>query len=186
MSDHSVPAERVIADTQRWLDRAVVGLNLCPFAKAVVAKGQVHIVVSTALGFTEVLGQLAREADELLALQDSQRDTTLVVVPAGFDDFLFFHGLVREGERMLARRRLEGVLQLASFHPEFVFQGADPHDMANFSNRSPHPTLHLLREASVERAVTAFPDAEAIFASNMERLRQLGLEGWQALGVERT
>src|SRR5690349_10577950 len=137
MPDLSVPAVQVIADTQRWLDRAVVGLNLCPFAKAVVTKGQVHIAVSAAAEFAEVLDQLEREAEELLALQASQRDTTLVVVPSGFDDFLFFHQLVREGERMLARRKLEGVLQLASFHPQFVFQGADPHDMANFSNRSP-------------------------------------------------
>lgn len=186
MSDPQVPVERVIEDTQRWLDRAVIGLNLCPFAKAVVVKGQVHIVVSATVDFAGVLDQLEREADGLLALQASQRDTTLVVVPAGFDDFLFFHQLVREGERMLARRRLEGVLQLASFHPQFVFQGADPHDMANFSNRSPHPTLHLLREASVERAVVAFPDAEAVFGSNIDRLRQLGHEGWQALGVGRT
>lgn len=186
MSDSDVPAAQVIEDTQRWLDRAVIGLNLCPFAKAVAAKGQVHIAVSAAVEFAAVLDQLEREADGLLALQDSQRDTTLLVVPAGFDDFLFFHQLVREGERMLARRKLDGVLQLASFHPQFVFQGADPHDMANFSNRSPHPTLHLLREASVERAVAAVPDAEAIFGGNIDRLRQLGHEGWQALGVGRT
>lgn len=186
MPDTDVPAERVLQDTRRWLGRAIIGLNLCPFAKAVVVKGQVHMVVSPEVDFTGVLDQLEREADALLALQASQRDTTLVVVPAGFDDFLLFHQLVREGERMLARRKLEGVLQLASFHPQFVFQGADPHDMANFSNRSPHPVLHLLREASVERAVAAFPDAEAIFGSNIDRLRQLGHEGWQALGVGRT
>lgn len=186
MSDTDVPAKRVIEGTQRWLDRAVIGLNLCPFAKAVAAKGQVHIAVSAAVEFAGVLDQLQREADGLLALQASQRDTTLLVVPDGFDDFLFFHQLVREGERMLARRKLDGVLQLASFHPQFVFQGADPHDMANFSNRSPHPTLHLLREASVERAVAAVPDAETIFGGNIDRLRQLGHEGWQALGVGRT
>lgn len=185
MSDTDVPAERVIEGTRRWLDRAVIGLNLCPFAKAVVVKGQVHIAVSAAVEFAPALDQLEREADGLLSLPASQRDTTLLVLPDGFDEFLFFHQLVQEGERMLTRRKLDGVLQLASFHPQFVFQGTDPNDMANFSNRSPYPTLHLLREASVGRAVAAFPDAEAIFGSNIDRLRQLGHEGWQALGVRR-
>jgi hypothetical protein len=186
MSDDHALGERVIADTQRWLDRAVIGLNLCPFAKAVVVKGQVHVAVASGQEFADVLGQLEHESDALLALDPSRRDTTLLVVPVGFDDFLFFHQLVREAERMLARRKLEGVLQLASFHPQFVFQGADADDMANFSNRSPYPTLHLLREGSVERAVAAFPDAEAIFGGNMNRLRQLGHDGWRALGVGRT
>ena len=175
-----------IADTQRWLERAVIGLNLCPFAKAVQAKGQVHLAVCDEDSFAGVLEALAGEADALLALDAAERDTTLLVLPRGFDDFLLFNDLVREGDRLLARRGLDGVLQLASFHPRFHFADAPEHDVGNNSNRAPHPTLHLLREASIDRAVQAFPQAEAIFGANIEKLRALGAEGWAALGVGRT
>ncbi len=177
---------QVIEDTRRWLERAVIGLNLCPFAKAVHAKRQVHFAVSEAADFAPVLAGLELEADALLALPASERDTTLLMVPAGFDDFLLFNELVRAGERLLARKGLEGVLQLASFHPQFVFAGADEDEIANCSNRSPWPTLHLLREASIGRAVAAFPQAEAIYQANIRTLERLGPPGWQALGVGRS
>jgi hypothetical protein len=180
------PHERAVVDTARWLERAVIGLNLCPFAKAVHVKGQVRIAASDASEVAAVLEDLDREVTGLLALDAAVRDTTLLVVPQGFDDFLLFNDLVRAGERLLARRKLEGVLQLASFHPRFVFAGADEDDIANFTNRAPHPTLHLLREASIDRAVAAFPDAEAIYDANIETLRRLGPEGWRALGVDRS
>ncbi len=106
------------------------------------------------------------------------------MVPAGFDDFLLFNELVRAGERLVDRRKLKGVLQLASFHPRYVFAGADEGDVANFTNRAPHPTLHLLREASIDRAVAAFPHPQAIYDANIETLRRIGAEGWRALGVE--
>src|SRR4051812_13898638 len=182
----SFPSDLAIADTQRWLERAVIGLNLCPFAKAVHVRGQVHLAVCGAQAFPEVLEALARELDDLLALPAAQRDTTLLVVPNGFDDFLLFGELVREGERLLARRRLEGVVQLANFHPDFRFADADEADPGNFSNRSPYPTLHLLREDSIDRAVEAFPEAEAIFGANIDKLRALGTEGWRALDVGRS
>jgi hypothetical protein len=175
---------QVAADTVRWLERAVIGLNLCPFAKAVHVKGQVHVAVSEAADVSPVLEDLLREADELLAVDASVRDTTLLVVPRGFADFLLFNDLVRAGERALAKRKLEGVLQLASFHPDFVFAGAAEDDVANFTNRAPHPTLHLLREASIDRAVAAFPQADAIYDANIRTLRRIGAEGWRALGVE--
>jgi hypothetical protein len=178
--------QHVLADTRRWLERAVIGLNLCPFAKAVHAKGQVHYAVSDEHDFAPVLEQLETEANALLAVPAAERDTTLLVLPRGFDEFLVFQQLVVEGERLLARRKLEGVLQLASFHPAFVFQGEDEQDAANFSNRSPYPTLHLLREASIDRAVAAFPQPETIFEANIETLRRLGATGWQALGVDRS
>lgn len=182
----AVDAAVVVRDMRTWLERAVIGLNLCPFAKSVHVKGQVHYVVSLHDSFGDVLDQLAQELEALVATPAEQRDTTLLMLPQGFDDFLLFEQLVREGERLLSRRRLDGVLQLASFHPAFVFAGEPADDPSHYSNRAPWPTLHLLREASIARAVDAFPDAEAIFGVNIERLRALGHDGWQALGVTRT
>ncbi|TFZ07312.1 DUF1415 domain-containing protein [Ramlibacter henchirensis] len=186
MADAPFSSAQAIADTRRWLERAVIGLNLCPFAKAVHVRGQVHFAVSASDDVPGVIESLDAEITDLLALEPAVRDTTLLVVPNGFDEFLLFHDLVRQGERLLARRKLAGVLQLASFHPAFVFAGANEDDMANFSNRAPWPTLHLLREESMDRAVAAFPDAELIYEANIRTLERLGREGWLALGARRS
>jgi hypothetical protein len=170
-------------DTLRWLERAVIGLNLCPFAKSAHVKGQVHVAVSEAHDAAGVLEDLAREADGLVALPAASRDTTLLVVPHCLHDFLEFDDVVRRGDKMLRKRKLEGVLQLASFHPRFQFADTGPEDIANFTNRSPYPTLHLLREESIDRAVAAFPDAEAIYGANIDALRRLGRDGWDSLDV---
>ncbi len=177
----AVAAARSIRDTRRWLDRAVIGLNLCPFAKAVLAKGQIRWVESKA---TDAAGLLAVLVDELQLLAEADAglvDTTLIVAPQAlpnFDDFNDFLGIADEA---LARLGLQGTLQIAAFHPHWVFDGAAADDIANHTNRAPHPTLHLLREASVARAVAAYPDAEAIYGRNIVTLRRLGLEGWRAL-----
>ncbi|HSW20099.1 MAG TPA: DUF1415 domain-containing protein [Ramlibacter sp.] len=176
-----VDAQSAIDDTRRWLERAVIGLNLCPFAKAVHAKGQVHYAVTAATGWNELSAELEREADELLKCASAERDTTLLIAPQALPDFFEFHAFTEQAERMLAGRGFEGVLQLASFHPAFQFAGTEPDDITNATNRAPHPTLHLLREASIDKAVAAFPDASAIYEANIETLRRLGPEGWQAL-----
>ena len=176
-------AERAVADTRRWLERAVVGLNLCPFAKAVLVKQQVHIVATPAQDAAGILDAFESELHALLALAARERDTTLLVIPQGMEDFLAFHDLVRRAERLVRKRGFEGVVQVASFHPRFVFAGADEDDITNFTNRAPHPVLHLLREQSMDRAVAAFPDAADIYETNMETLRRLGPEGWNALDV---
>ncbi|HZY20098.1 MAG TPA: DUF1415 domain-containing protein [Ramlibacter sp.] len=186
MTAASPSPSRVVADMQRWLERAVIGLNLCPFAKAVHVKGQIHYAVSAASDVAGVLDDLVAELRELVARSPDQRDTTMLMVPAGFDDFLLFNELVRQGERRLRRAGCEGTVQLASFHPAFRFADAAEDDMGHCTNRAPWPTLHLLREASIDRAVDAFPDAEAIFGANIATLRQLGPDGWRALGVERS
>lgn len=175
--------DAAVADTRRWLERAVVGLNLCPFAKAVVVKQQVHIAGTEAEDAAGILEDFARELDALLALDAAVRDTTLLVIPQGMDDFLTFHDLTARAGRLVRKRGLEGTIQVASFHPRFVFAGADEDDITNCTNRAPHPTLHLLREASLDRAVAAFPDAAAIYEANMDTLRRLGPEGWAALQV---
>ncbi|MCD6078397.1 MAG: peptidase [Ramlibacter sp.] len=178
-----VDVARAVEDTRRWLERAVVGLNLCPFAKAVLVKQQVHFAASEAQDAAGVLEDFSRELDALVALPASDRDTTLLVLPRAFGDFLDFHDLAQRAERVVRKRGFEGVVQVASFHPRFVFAGAEEDDITNFTNRAPWPTLHLLREESIDRAVAAFPDASAIYEANMETLRGLGAEGWRALDV---
>ena len=175
--------QSALDDTRRWLERAVVGLNLCPFAKAVLVKGQVHFAATPADEPGMILEAFAQELEALLARDASERDTTLLVVPQGMDDFLSFLDLVARAERIVRKRGLEGVVQVAHFHPHFVFAGEGEDAVTNFSNRSPYPTLHLLREESLDRAVAAFPDAADIYEANMRRLQELGRDGWGALGV---
>ena len=166
-------------DTRRWLERAVIGLNLCPFAKAVAAKDQVRYVLSEADTEEALLEDLGAE---LLRLRDTpadEVDTTLIVHPHVLGDFLDYNEFLDAADALVAELDLEGVLQVASFHPQYQFAGTSPDDIGNFSNRSPWPTLHLLREDSVERAVAAFPEPDAIVDRNRETLERLGHEGWQ-------
>jgi hypothetical protein len=161
----------------------VIGLNLCPFAKAVHVKGQVHCAVSAAQDAEAVLDDLAVELDALGSIDPARRDTTMLIVPHALHDFLDFNDFLSRAERLVRKRGLEGVIQLASFHPQYCFADAQPGDIENFTNRSPYPILHLLREESVERAVEAFPQPEAIYEANMRTLRALGEDGWNALAV---
>lgn len=161
----------------------MIGLNLCPFAKAVHVKGQVHFAVSAARSPAELLDDLRGELAALQAADPAVRDTTLLIVPGMLDDFLDFNDFLGEAQDLLAELGLEGEIQLADFHPRYRFAGTAPDDITNFTNRSPYPTLHLLREASIDRAVEVFPDPEAIFEANMQTLEQLGLHGWAALDV---
>ena len=171
------------ADTRRWLERAVIGLNLCPFAKAVYVRGQIHHAVWLGEDDQGLLDLLLSEAQALVAQTPDVRDTTLLVVPHALTDFLDFNDFIGRAERRLSRAGFDGTLQLASFHPRYQFAGTDADDIANATNRAPYPTLHLLREASVDRAVEAFPEAEAIFDRNIETLDTLGAAGWAALDV---
>ncbi|WP_213953132.1 DUF1415 domain-containing protein [Variovorax sp. dw_954] len=172
-----------VADTRRWLERAVIGLNLCPFAKAVHVKAQIHWAVYLAESDGGLLDALLAEAAALLAQDAAVRDTTLLIAPNTLPDFLDFNDFSARAERRLARAGYDGVLQLATFHPQFQFGGTEPDDIGNATNRAPYPALHLLREDSVSRAVEAFPDAEEIFERNIETLEVLGAEGWAALDV---
>jgi uncharacterized protein len=178
--------ELAIDDTRRWLERAVIGLNLCPFAKSVHVKGQVHYAVSVARSAPELLKDLVSELKALMAEDAAVRDTTLLIAPDCLADFLDFNDFLEQADQALVDLDLDGVLQIAALHPLFQFAGTDVDDITNFTNRSPYPTLHLLREESVDRAVEAFPDAESIFEKNMQTMEELGPEGWAALGVGRT
>lgn len=173
----------VIADTQRWVQRAVIGLNLCPFAKAVEVKQQVRYVISHATKIKALLVDLKHELLDLVATDPQTRDTTLLILPDGFADFMAFNDLLGRADQLLEELELDGVLQIASLHPQYQFADTETDDITNFTNRSPYPTLHLLREESVDRAVAAFPQAETIFETNMQTMEDLGLAGWNALGV---
>lgn len=176
-----VAAPQAIAETRAWVEHAVIGLNLCPFAKAVQAKGQVRYVASDAADADTLLAQLCDELQHLADTPPEDTDTTLLIHPGVLGDFDDYNDFLDIADAALQALHLEGVLQVASFHPDYRFAGTDASDIANATNRSPYPTLHLLREASVERAVAAFAEPEAIYEANMKTLQALGADGWAAL-----
>lgn len=171
--------DEVLAATQHWLVRAVIGLNLCPFAKGVHTKQQIRYVVSEAHELEGMLTVLEAELRALAEADPESIDTTLLIFPRAFADFLEFNDALFFAERLLGQLRLDGELQIASFHPHYRFEGTEPEDIENYTNRAPYPILHLLREASVARAAEAFPDAADIYERNQETMRRLGHEGWR-------
>lgn len=176
--------DAIVAATRRWIERAVIGLELCPFARAPFVQDRVRIRVSHARDAETLAADLQVEA-ELLASGDAARiETTLLVHPHVFADFLDYNDFLDVADALLVDLELEGVLQVASFHPDYRFADAEADAVENCSNRSPFPTLHLLREASIERAVELMPDTDAIYLRNIQTLRTLGHEGWRALWDE--
>ncbi|WP_320415215.1 DUF1415 domain-containing protein [Lysobacter changpingensis] len=173
--------EDPIAATRRWLERAVIGLNLCPFAKAVYVKQQVRFVLSEATTPDALLDELASELSLLARTDPDVVDTTLLVHPRVLADFLDYNDFLDRADAAVAALGLEGEIQVASFHPQYRFAGTYADEMGNFTNRSPYPTLHLLREASIDRAVAAFPDPDVIVERNIATLEKLGPEGWDRL-----
>lgn len=171
----------VIARMRAWVDRAVIGLNLCPFARAVQAKDQVRWVVTPADDEDALLAALCEEMHRLAAADPAEHDTTLLIHPRVLGDFLDYNDFLDAADATVDELGYAGVLQVASFHPRYQFEGSDEDDVTNATNRAPYPTLHLLREDSVDRAVDAFPEAEAIYERNLETLERIGAEGWKAL-----
>ena len=183
--DESPPAtpEEIVAATQHWLEKAVIGLDLCPFARAVHVRDQIRYAVSGAVTPEELLAELFDELQALVAADPEEIETTLLIHPGVLTDFLDYNDFLAVADAAVAELGLEGVIQVASFHPRYRFTGTKPDAIENYTNRSPYPMLHLLREASVERAVAAFPDAARIYEKNIATLRRLGLEGWRRLGM---
>ena len=177
------PPDLVIADTVRWLERAVIGLNLCPFAKGVHVKGQIHYVVSQASDARALAEELQQELEALAEISPEKRDTTLLIAPHCLHDFLDFNDFLALADDLVEAMDLGGILQVAAFHPQFQFDGTELDDVTNATNRAPYPTLHLLREDSIDAAVAVFPEAETIYERNMQVLRELGPEGWAKLDV---
>ena len=174
----------VVAATRRWVERAVIGLNLCPFAKGVSVRGLVRYAVSDATATGSLLTDLETELRLLSVADAGQVDTTLLILPHVLGDFLDYNDFLDVADAAVKRMGLEGVIQIASFHPQYQFAGTDPGDITNYTNRSPWPILHLLREASVDAAVAAFPEADRIYEHNIDTLQRLGIDGWIALGLD--
>ena len=171
----------IVAATQLWLERAVIGLNLCPFAKAVHVKKQIRYVVSSASTPEDLLKELISELELLAETSSEKIDTTLLIHPHVLADFLDYNDFLDIADGTLDELDLAGELQIASMHPHYLFADTQPDDMENYTNRSPYPTLHLLRESSVDKAVAAFPEADQIFEKNIATMKKLGHEGWDKL-----
>lgn len=183
-----IPAQdrEIITRTREWIDRAVIGLNLCPFARVPVRENRVRIVVSHAHDADTLLDDLCGELQSLAAADASECETTLLIVADLYADFLEFNDFLDQADAALEVLKLDGVIQVASFHPNYQFADSAEDDIENCTNRAPFPVLHLLREASVERAVEALEDSEDIYRRNIETLQTLGWDGWNALWSQRT
>ena len=178
MTDSDLSTDDPIAATRLWLERIVIGLNLCPFAKAVYVKDQVRFVLSDATTPEALVEQLA---EELVLLRDTpaeQIDTTLIVHPQVLTDFLDYNDFLDNADAAIEALDLQGILQVASFHPDYQFEGVAANDASNYTNRAPFPTLHLLREDSVARAVDVYPDPDVIVERNIQTLDRIGVDGW--------
>ena len=175
------PAERVVAATRNWLEKAVIGLRLCPYAAAPYRREQIRYTVSEQRSPSELARELGQELEYLHAADPLLCETTLLIHPHVLMDFGDYNQFLSEADALVRTLGLEGVLQIASFHPDYRFAGSAPSDVENYSNRSPYPMLHLLREASVTRAVAASPEANEVVARNKATLRSLGDAGWREL-----
>jgi uncharacterized protein len=175
--------DTLIANTQTWLTRAVIGLQLCPFAKAVHLKNQIRYVVSHSSEPQALLETLVQELQHLVQADPQVIETTLLIHPDVLIDFVDYNDFLDIADAALRELDLDGVLQIASFHPQYQFAGTEPHAIENHTNRSPYPMLHLLRESSIEEAMKNFDGADAIVDRNIATLQQLGLEGWRKLWV---
>ena len=176
-------AEAIVVATRAWLEKAVIGLNLCPFAKAVHIGDRIRYAVSVAETPGELRADLADELEALAAADPGEIETTLLIHPRVFADFLDYNDFLEVADETLEDLDLVGEIQVASFHPGYQFAGTEPDDIENYTNRSPYPMLHLLRESSVDAAVAAFPDTAQIYERNIETMRALGHEGWRRLGL---
>jgi hypothetical protein len=181
MSSPAIDHDAVIAETVNWVEQAVIGLNLCPFAKAVHVKKQIRYVVCDVDTPEALLEKLMEELEYLAEADPEKVDTTMIMHPNVLADFEDYNEFLDVADAALEEMELDGILQVASFHPDYQFADTHKNDIENYTNRSPYPTLHLLREDSVERAVEAFPEAGDIFEKNIDTLRTLGHDGWDKL-----
>jgi len=167
--------------TRRWLERSVIGLHLCPFAEAVYVSGRVHFCVSEQRSASALLGDLRAELHALNAADPLERETTLLIHPWVLTDFIEYNDFLDVCDTTIAELDLEGEIQVASFHPQYRFADTNSEDIENYTNRSPYPMLHLLRESSIDRAIEAVPDTDEIYRKNIRTLRELGHAGWLRL-----
>ncbi len=169
----------IISAVRRWVEDLIVELNLCPFARRELLRHRIRFVVTDSIAEEQLLVALATE---LLLLKDDQGvETTLLIHPDVLQDFFDYNQFLDKADQLLAQMGLEGIYQVASFHPDYQFAGTDKDDVENYTNRSPYPLLHILREASLERSIATYPDIDEIPIRNIEKMNQLGREKLQAL-----
>jgi len=171
----------VIAATRNWLEKAVIGLRLCPFAASPYLRGLIRYRVSEQESPEGLAEELTEELNFLAAADPLHCETSLLIHPHVLGDFLDYNQFLDQADAAVAALGLEGKLQIASFHPAYQFAGSGSNDVENGSNRSPYPMLHLLRESSVRRAATTFPEVNEIGSRNMATLRALGAAGLRKL-----
>ena len=171
----------IIEKTQTWLTQAVIGLNLCPFAKAPHVKGLIAYRVSQARDIETLVTDLHQALEELAEARPDQIETTLLIHPWILNNFMEYNDFLELADELVEELDLAGILQVASFHPDYQFAGTHKDDISNYTNRSPYPTLHLIREESIDKAVEAFPEAEQIYETNIATMEKLGVAGWEKL-----
>jgi hypothetical protein len=174
-----LPDDEVVAEVKSWIDKVIVGLNFCPFAKKEIQRNTVRYAISPATQANDALGDLLEE----LALLDQQQNiqTTLLIFPSGFADFERYLDMLELANSLLSQGGYGGIYQLASFHPNYCFDGEEQNDPANYTNRSPYPILHILRESSIEAVLKHYPEPESIPENNIAKARELGSSYLQAL-----
>lgn len=182
-TNSTVPDAPIIAATRFWIEQAVIGLDLCPFAKVAYDKNQIRYVVSTAETAEALLADLICELHALVAADADDVETTLLIHPGVLADFLDYNDFLDHADATIVASGLDGEIQIASFHPRYQFAGSAPDDIENYTNRSPYPMLHLLRESSIERGLAAFPEAAQISDKNLATLRRIGHDGWNRLKI---
>ncbi len=172
-------SEAIAHVVRRWVEDLVVGLNLCPFVGREIASNRVRFVVTDVTTEKQLL--VALESELALLDVDAEVETTLLIHPDVLRDFFDYNQFLDTAEQLLVQSKLEGIYQIASFHPDYQFAGTAAGDAENYTNRSPYPLLHILREESLERSIAAYPDVELIPARNIEQMKSLGREKLQAL-----
>lgn len=181
MPSESHSHETIIGRTRHWLISAVIGLNLCPFARAVYTGDRIRYVVSTATTTSELIADLELELRLLEQADSRETETTLLIHPYVLDEFLDFNDFLQDADELIEAMKLAGAFQIASFHPQYQFADLASADIGNYTNRSPYPTLHLLRESSVLRATQSMTDTSEIYNTNLQTMQALGNAGWRAL-----
>lgn len=164
-----------------WVEKAVIGLNLCPFAKSVHKKNQIRFKISHSQSIVELCGELSHECIQLADADEDLLDTTLLITPQLFEEFVEFNDFLDLADQILITLGLDDELQIASFHPRYQFDGTAADDLSNYTNRAPYPILHLLRQKSLNRAIESYPDTAEIYQRNINRMNKLGLQGWHDL-----
>lgn len=175
--------QHIIHATQTWLRSFIINFNICPFARREHERNSIRYQVVDSKNLEKTLNMLIQECEQLDA--DAETETTLLILATGWDDFNDYLDLLAIAEQLLIEQGYEGIYQLASFHPAYRFETdfAGDEDPANYTNRSPYPMLHIIRETSIDRALAHYPDPNNIPARNIKLTRELGLEKLRSLLV---